>query len=150
MPGIVSGVAWHRLERIHDLGMIHKLRTRIPTHRRHPLKRPILLWSSYHDLANMIAIIVTAVLIRVLELPYAIVAHVLRVVIAILNLAMSTSVDAELLQAHSAPLATIMIGDFVQVKISHGFHDMLFLLDLLVCLRFRWFSIMFRMTLDET
>ena len=145
----MSGITWHWLERLHDLGVILKLRTRIPTHLRHPLKRSVLFRSSYHDLANMIAIIVTAILIRVLELPYAIVAHVLRVVIAILNLAMSTSVDAELLQAHSAPLATIMIWDFVQVKISHGFQDMLFLLDLLICLRFRWFSVMFRMTLDE-
>ena len=134
MPGIVSGVTWHRLERLHDLGVILKLRTRIPTHLRHPLKRSVLLRSSYHDLANMIAIIVTAILIRVLELPYAIVAHVLRVVIAILNLAMSTSIDTELHHAHSANLAAIMIWNSVHVKISHGLQDMPFFVDLFGCL----------------
>ena len=134
MPVIVSRVAWHRLKGIHDFGMIHKFRTRISTHRRHLLKRPILLWSIYHDLANVIAIIIKTILIRVLELPYAVMTHVLRVVIAIFNLAMSTPIDTELRHAHSANLATIMIRNSVHVKISHGLQDMPFSVDLFGCL----------------
>ena len=150
MPVIVSRVAWHRLKGIHDFGMIHKFRTRISTHRWHLPKRPILPWSVYHDLANAIVVIVTTILIRLLELPYAIMTYMLRVVIAILNLAMSTSIDTELHHAHSAPLATIMIWNSVQVKISHGFQDMPLFVDLFICLRFRRFSIVARMVLDET